>query len=129
MIIVVVGHILRLIEIANSEMDFRVSVSSMISRRLLRTGKGYLGMGPAIAEEGDYIVLVQGARIPLVVRSREGMWELVGDAYVHGMMGGELWNEEKCQRMCFCSVSTIYTPYTVNQQTYVLLDYWFFLIF
>jgi hypothetical protein len=102
MIIVVVGHVLRLIGIANPEIEFRISASFMANRRLLRTGKGYLGMGPAIAEEGDYIVLVQGARIPLVVRSREGMWELVGDAYVHGVMGGELWNEDKCQRMCFC---------------------------
>ncbi|KAF4628511.1 hypothetical protein G7Y89_g9641 [Cudoniella acicularis] len=102
MIIVVVGHVLRLIGIANPEIEFRISVSFMINRRLLRTEKGYLGMGPAIAEEGDYIVLVQGARIPLVVRSREWMWELVGDAYVHGVMGGELWNEEKCQRMYFC---------------------------
>jgi hypothetical protein len=59
-------------------------------------------MDSAIAEEGDYIVLVQGARIPLIVRGREGMWELVGDAYVHGVMSGELWNEEKCQRMRFC---------------------------
>jgi hypothetical protein len=102
MIVVVVGHILRLIGIANPQMEFRNSVSFMINRRLLRTEKGYLGMGPAIAEVGDYIVLVQGTRIPLVVRSREGMWELVGDAYVHGVMGGELWNEEKCQRMIFC---------------------------
>ena len=102
MIIVVVGHALRIIGIANPEIAFKTSATIMVNRRMLRTGKGYLGTGPAIAEEGDYIVLVQGARLPLVVRSREGKWELVGDAYVHGAMGGELWNEEKCQRMCFC---------------------------
>jgi hypothetical protein len=102
MIIVVVGHVLRLIGIANPEIAFKTSATIMVNRRVLRTGKGYLGIGPAIAEEGDYIVLMQGARVPLVVRSREGMWELVGDAYVHGVMGGELWDEEKCHRMCFC---------------------------
>jgi len=78
MIIVIVKYVLRLRGIANSETDFRISVSFMINRRLLRMEKGCLGMGPAIAEEGDYIVLVQEARIPLVVRSKEGMWELVG---------------------------------------------------
>ena len=102
MIVVVVGHVLRLIGIRNPEIEFRLSIICMINRKLFRTGKGYIGMGPAIAEEGDYIVLVQGGRTPLVVRSRDGMWELVGDAYVHGAMSGELWNEEKCQRMCFC---------------------------
>ena len=102
MIVVVVGHILRFVGIRNPETEFRLSIICMINRKLLRTGKGYIGMGPAIAEEGDYIALVQGGRTPLVVRSRDGMWELVGDAYVHGAMSGELWNEEKCQRMCFC---------------------------
>jgi hypothetical protein len=100
-IVVIIGHILRLIGVANPEIEFRFSVSFMINRRLIRTEKGYLGMGPAIAEEGDYIALAQGARIPLVVRDKGDLWELVGDAYVHGVMDGELWNEDKCQKMAF----------------------------
>ena len=101
MLVVLVGHILRLLGIANPEMEFRTSVSFMINRRLFRTDNGYMGLGPAIAEVGDYVVLVKGARMPFIVRPRGKLWELMGDAYLHGAMSGHLWNEEKCHLMLF----------------------------
>jgi hypothetical protein len=101
MLVVLVGHILRLLGIANPEMEFRTSVSFMINRRLFRADNGYMGLGPAIAEVGDYVVLVKGARMPFIVRPRGKLWELMGDAYLHGAMSGRLWNEEKCHLMLF----------------------------
>ena len=39
--------------------------------------------------------------MPLIVRKRGLEWELVGDAYIHGMMQGEEWVEEDCEGMWF----------------------------
>jgi Heterokaryon incompatibility protein (HET) len=100
-LVVFVGHLLRLLRISNPEMEFRTSVSFMINRKLFKTDNGYMGMGPAIAEIGDYVVLVKGGRMPLAVRPRGRLWELMGDVYLHGAMGGELWKEEKCHLMLF----------------------------
>lgn len=57
-------------------------------------------MGPRLLREGDEIVLVKGGMVPLVLRARgEGRWKLVGDAYVHGIMHGEAFDEDRCQTM------------------------------
>lgn len=118
MVIVVVGHLLRLLGIANPETEFRTSVSVMVNRRLFRTERGFVGMGPAIAGLGDEVALFKGGRMPMVIKAKgikvegEGkeaitLWEFFGDAYVHGAMNGELWSEDesvieqKCQPMCF----------------------------
>lgn len=44
-------------------------------------------------------MLVKGSRVPLVLRKRDTDWELIGHAYVPGLMKGEQWNEEKCERI------------------------------
>jgi hypothetical protein len=38
----------------------------------------------------DVVVLAKGVRLLLIIRPpSEGRWELIGDAYVFGMMHGE----------------------------------------
>jgi len=60
-----------------------------LHRHLFLTGKGYIGTGPWTIEKGDVIMLVPGASVPYIFRSKEGgTWTLVGEAYCHGMMGG-----------------------------------------
>ena len=66
------------------------------TRCLFRTRKGYLGLGPREAKEGDRVGLVAGARTPFVLRRRDAdtkggaeRYGLVGEAYVHGIMRGE----------------------------------------
>ncbi|KAK4446497.1 heterokaryon incompatibility protein-domain-containing protein [Podospora aff. communis PSN243] len=57
-----------------------------------RSGR-LLGLGPGVAEVGDWVVVVEGGRVPFVVRKVEGeeeRWRLVGECYVHGMMDGEV---------------------------------------
>ncbi|KAI1264889.1 heterokaryon incompatibility protein-domain-containing protein [Xylariaceae sp. FL1019] len=53
----------------------------------------YLGLGPAVAQDGDVVMLVAGTHVPYVFRKQEGArddgWLLVGEAYVHGVMYGE----------------------------------------
>lgn len=69
-----------------------------LGRRLAVTQGGYLCLAPAGAREGDAVVLARGGRLPLVLREVEtGASELVGDCYVHGIMYGEAFEEDKCQ--------------------------------
>ena len=62
-------------------------------RRLYRTKRGFIGLAPRSAQVGDRICCFQAARVPFVLRPlprRKGHigleFELVGEAYVHGMM-------------------------------------------
>jgi hypothetical protein len=58
-----------------------------------------LGLGPEVAQVGDWVVVAEGGCVPLVVRKHHddgtsglenGTWRLMGgECYVHGMMDGE----------------------------------------
>jgi hypothetical protein len=63
--------------------------------------KGFVGLAPNHALPGDKICLILGAIVPYVLRAREEGFQLVGEAYVHGIMDGEamdleLGEEEFC---------------------------------
>ncbi|OCK74923.1 HET-domain-containing protein [Lepidopterella palustris CBS 459.81] len=82
--------------------EIQVVKNSILNRRLVRTRGGYVGLAASGAEVGDQVVLARGCRVPLVLRRRgekdgdgEG-WRFVGDAYVHGMMYGECFEEGRC---------------------------------
>ncbi|KAH7244510.1 heterokaryon incompatibility protein-domain-containing protein [Fusarium redolens] len=63
-------------------------------RRLFVTNGGYIGLAPPSAQLGDEVVLLSGGRVPFVVRKRnlniQECYSIVGEAYVHGIMDGEL---------------------------------------
>ncbi|KAF2655329.1 hypothetical protein K491DRAFT_658648 [Lophiostoma macrostomum CBS 122681] len=62
------------------------------SRRLMVTEQSYMGVAPCRAQQGDVVAILFGCSIPLVLRrvgSREA-WEVVGEAYVHGYMNGQV---------------------------------------
>jgi hypothetical protein len=61
-------------------------------RSFCATERGYMCTAPYNTERGDVIVLLEGISMPFVLR-KEGEsdeWKVVGDAYVHGIMDGEL---------------------------------------
>jgi hypothetical protein len=63
-------------------------------RRLFLTEKGYLGIASKSVRPGHVIAVLPGAQVPFVLRkydpAAEGSaWQLVGEAYVHGIMAGE----------------------------------------
>jgi hypothetical protein len=73
------------------------------------TEKGFVGMVPPSTLEsnenekrkGDVVFLVRGAEVPFVLRpvgEVEGRkrYQLVGEAYIHGVMDGEMakWNNK-----------------------------------
>lgn len=62
-------------------------------RQLCVTQKGYVGMVHPHVRVGDCICLLQGATMPVVLRDSNGIFSVVGDAYVHGIMNGEAWDK------------------------------------
>lgn len=69
-----------------------------VDRQVFKTRDGHIGLGPGLARKGDCIAIVNGVKTPLVLRAigGSGRWELIGDCYVHGVMKGEKFDEEKC---------------------------------
>jgi hypothetical protein len=86
-------------------------VGPMLNRRGTRLAHAtdpeieYLALVPSLCRPGDHVVLVEGVRMPLVLRQMEWTsvvghgtvetWELLGDCYVHGVMDGETWRVDK----------------------------------
>ncbi len=65
--------------------------ATTLSRRLLMTEQGYIGMAPTEARKGDRICLLLGFRVPVLLRKlEEGGYELVEDVYAHGIMNERL---------------------------------------
>ena len=54
------------------------------------TETGYIGIGREGIVEGDELHLVQGSETPFILRKTDGRYELVCETYVHGIMDGEL---------------------------------------
>ncbi|PVH67908.1 hypothetical protein DL98DRAFT_523066 [Cadophora sp. DSE1049] len=97
---------MRLSLAMNHEVNVAMSVS--LNRQLVRTSKhGYLGMVTARAREGDKVVLLKGARVPLIIRpTKDGeqagqRFHMIGDGYFHGIMSGEVWKGENCEELVF----------------------------
>ncbi|KAB5527980.1 heterokaryon incompatibility protein-domain-containing protein [Coniochaeta sp. 2T2.1] len=64
------------------------------NRRFFITAQGYFGLGPLDAEGGDVIFVLFGCSVPMVLRPHpdggRGEWTLVGEAFVLGLMDGEV---------------------------------------
>jgi hypothetical protein len=78
--------------------DSQVYESVNMRRLLVSDNDRWLGLAPMDAQVGDKIVLLGGGKVPYIVRPKDGAeigcYELIGDAYVHGIMDGEAWNPE-----------------------------------
>ncbi|PMD47950.1 HET-domain-containing protein [Hyaloscypha variabilis F] len=60
-------------------------------RKLFVTPEKWLGSGPELLEPGDEIWLLKNAAVPFILRpTGDSQYQLVGEAYVHGIMYGEL---------------------------------------
>ncbi len=68
-------------------------------RRPFITRMGYFGIGPADTEPGHTVCLLNGGQPPYVVRRVDTRCRLLGEWYIHGIMGGEtlplLWPEDQ----------------------------------
>ncbi|KAJ4324818.1 hypothetical protein N0V94_001047 [Neodidymelliopsis sp. IMI 364377] len=116
-VVVLIERVFRYLGFANPEWQFRTMATLTTNRKCARAISHsdiepvleYLGLVPGLCRLGDHVVLVQGVRLPLILRrkgnceipvgdngsKRVETWELIGDAYIHGLMKGDKWDEEK----------------------------------
>jgi hypothetical protein len=71
------------------------------SRRLLTSSHGHIALGATEVEEGDLICVFAGGNVPFIIRQKAGtrLYKYICEAYVHGIMDGEAWDEKKVE--CF----------------------------
>lgn len=75
----------------DDEYNMNLSVLSLVSRRLVTTKTGYLGLVPENIGEDDVIALLQGCEFPVILRPvshGDGLlhFQYVGECYVDGLM-------------------------------------------
>jgi hypothetical protein len=78
--------------IKDPDIEMLVDLVDVMSgrRRFVITKHGRLGWCPHTCQEGDVISVLAGGRVPFVLRKcGENQYQLVGDAYIHGIMDGE----------------------------------------
>jgi hypothetical protein len=68
----------------------KAATNISVDRKLCLTKRGYLGQIPIEAQSRDSICIFPGEVVPFVIRRSGEHWKIVGDAYIHGIMYGEL---------------------------------------
>jgi hypothetical protein len=66
-------------------------------KAMLVTERGYLGLGQEGSQVGDVICILAGGETPFMLRqspAHEGLFQFLGECYVHGVMDGEAMNNE-----------------------------------
>ncbi|KAJ4298011.1 hypothetical protein N0V90_005910 [Kalmusia sp. IMI 367209] len=90
--------------------DFQEPFSAVTAgRSFIRTKKGYIGFVSEKSTKGNLIAVFPGGKVPYVLRPRARVEDMVavtnnnrrftflGDAYVHGIMDGESYEETKLE--------------------------------
>jgi hypothetical protein len=79
--------------------DFLLATGGLYRGRcLVMDESGNLGLGPSSTKKGDVVAFIRNARVPFILRkAQEGRYELVGEAYIHGFMHGEIAREGPVQ--------------------------------
>lgn len=85
----------------NQEQPFSELLDHAYNRCFARSKKGYYCLAPPGARERDSVAIVNGGDLPLIIRPSGNEWILVGVAYVHGIMYGEAYSGERCERFWF----------------------------
>lgn len=82
---------------------------SVNHRRFIRTSSGFIGLASPQVRPDDWVAVFAGGAVPIVVReagivdTRGPLLEVVGDAYVHGLMFGDAWDMETEPQMMWFS--------------------------
>ncbi|KAM7199115.1 heterokaryon incompatibility domain containing protein [Rhypophila sp. PSN 637] len=100
----VIGHLLktddertRFFDLARASKSYGEILGRVLKtcshRRLFVTRGGYLGLAGWDAKVGDEVVVLEGGKTPFLEKEEgdeQDMWQLVGETYVYGVMGGEV---------------------------------------
>jgi hypothetical protein len=68
-------------------------------RTFFITQDGYMGIGPRWAKVGDSVALIAGLQTPFIVREVGAQYNLIGPAYIEGVMLGERWDDSRVRTM------------------------------
>ena len=77
----------------NAQLCETEMASPLINRRFIVTQNGYYGLAPPTARAGDTCCIISSAKTPFIVRPVAHVpqhYKLIGEAYVYGMMKGEI---------------------------------------
>jgi hypothetical protein len=78
-------------------------VSRSSGRKYFVSRRGYLGVDPTTTSPGDVIAIVLSLGTPLVLKAiGKDHYQIVGEAYVHGIMDGELMGDSPVQQFDIC---------------------------
>lgn len=86
-----------------SKYEYRARTCSM-NRSFFTTKRGLMGLGPNALLADDVVCVFLGGIVPFVLRPGQGRYQLVGDAYVHGLMDGEAlghWEAGQLEKQIF----------------------------
>jgi hypothetical protein len=66
-----------------------VCLYTAFRRQLFVTSEGNMGLGPLSMRADDLVVVLRGGDVLFVLRKKGEFYQLIGPAYMHGMMDGE----------------------------------------
>jgi hypothetical protein len=66
-----------------------VHLHNAFRRQLFVTSEGNMGLGPLSMRADDMVVVLRGGILPFVLRKIGESYQLIGPAYLHGIMDGE----------------------------------------
>ncbi|KAF2006554.1 hypothetical protein P154DRAFT_421812 [Amniculicola lignicola CBS 123094] len=74
-----------------AQLQHELEVSGGKKRRLFKTRGHYLGTGPRSLRQDDEVWILHGGAVPYVLRPKaNGKYQLIGEAFVYGVMHGEV---------------------------------------
>ncbi|PVH79578.1 hypothetical protein DL98DRAFT_375285, partial [Cadophora sp. DSE1049] len=86
-------------KVVKGKLESRTRISSRLGSEIIGkslgrlpfiTRKGHLVLGPEYAGSGDFIGIIKGAQVPFILRRQsDEQYQLIGEAYVDGIMDGE----------------------------------------
>lgn len=80
-------------DLNNSESYLEIKMANLQDHRIFITSSGCLGVGWAWIKPGDIVAVFHGAEVPFILREdcvSCQIYNLMGEAYVHGIMDGEM---------------------------------------
>ncbi|KAI0007134.1 heterokaryon incompatibility protein-domain-containing protein [Xylariaceae sp. FL0662B] len=81
-------------EYRDDELELPIIENIMKWRRFFVSKIGHLCIGPAQTQSGDVIAVIAGCNFPMVLRPEGDSYAVVGEAYVHENMTGEVLKEK-----------------------------------
>lgn len=87
------GERLRAVVLENPEDAMVTIYYASYHRCLVETRKAYIGLTPVGTRVGDCVCVLFGAEFPMIMRPVEDHFVLIGEAFIHGVMNGEVMAE------------------------------------